>query len=235
MTIRRVMLLFLILLFSIVGFGCSNQNEPPEEEKSTLRVELVELVELRKEIMQLEQEKEFAIFQIKQFTETNISKEEIIQEQVYIFNILKEENKEYIILPIYNANMDTYDREISYYIYLPSQISLEEKITVLAEKLSKFSFRSLPIEIKGIETIDNKSIVVVNIQEPEDESSTVAWDRHYFQGTSGGTMTATRLIETFLQREYEGQWVDGVKLLYNNTPSREFDHVGNLFSTHYRD
>lgn len=226
MGLKKVLLCFLILLICIVGFGCSNI-----EDKNMLRAELVRL---EKENMKLEQEKESLNFNIEHITEINRSMDKVVQEQVYILGLSDEERKDYTVLPIYNANVYAFEKEISYYVYLPIQSTLEEKMNILAEKLSKYSFRNLPIDIKGMEIIDNKRIAVVNLQEHDQELNTIAWNTYYFQGSTGGTMTSTTLIETFLQREYEGQWVDGVKILYNNTQTHEFIHVEGLLSTHYR-
>lgn len=231
MGLRKVLLLIFILLIFLVSVGCSNTNIAWTEEKDVLEAEIKQLKE---ENFKLEQDKEHLNFQIKHFSELNMSINEIVQEQVYILGLSEKERMGYTILPIYNANINTLEREISYYIYLPTQSTLEEKINVLAEKLSKYSFKNLPIEVIGIETIDTKRVAVINLQDHAPELNTYSWINNYFQGTSGGSMTSRRLVETFLQREYKGQWVDGVKILYNNT-TQESDHIEGLLTTHYRD
>lgn len=40
-------------------------------------------------------------------------------------------------------------------------------------------------------------------------------------------------IETFLQRDYKEQWIDGALFLYNGEKC-EYDHVPNLSATKFR-
>ena len=54
------------------------------------------------------------------------------------------------------------------------------------------------------------------------------WSSGYFQGSTGGNATVTKLIRTFLQEDFEGEWVDGVKFLYNNDDTNNFEHIGNF-------
>lgn len=46
-------------------------------------------------------------------------------------------------------------------------------------------------------------------------------------------MTSTALIETILQREHDGEWIDGVKFLYNNSVC-DFQHAPELLNINYR-
>lgn len=136
------------------------------------------------------------------------------------------------IIPIYTANIDTYKREVDVYTLLPRDKTLEEKLDYVADTLSKQHFSGLPIEIVKIEDVDGKSVAIVNLEElPENQGITdtskykgESWAIGHFQGSSGGTTTSTTLIETFLQKEYKGEWVDGVKFLYNDKEIG-FDHV----------
>ncbi|MGV8146760.1 MAG: hypothetical protein ACLKAK_12520 [Alkaliphilus sp.] len=104
-----------------------------------------------------------------------------------------------------------------------------ENLNIIAYNLSKNNFRKLPLEITGIENIENEKILVVNIYEPK--SSDTMWASDFFQGTTGGTITTRTLVESFLQKDSNLEsWIDGVKFTYNGERHNEFDHVYGLFS-----
>ncbi len=106
---------------------------------------------------------------------------------------------------------------------------LLENLSIIAYNLSKNSFGKLPLEIIGIENIENKKILVVNISEPE--YGNAMWASDFFQGTTGGTITMRTLVESFLQKDSNLEsWIDGVKFTYNGERQDEFQHVHGLFS-----
>jgi hypothetical protein len=153
---------------------------------------------------------------------------------------LKEENKN-SVYPIYSANIDTYDKEVHFGTYIAENLSLKDKLDALAKRLSEVYFSNLPIEVLEITEVDGKKVAVINLKESEENQKVMdnlefkgqSWSRNYFQGSAGGTMTSVGLIETFLQKDYKGQWVDGVKFLYNNKIVN-FDHVQSLSEVSYR-
>ena len=146
--------------------------------------------------------------------------------------LLKEENKqpEVVSLPVYTINEDNYQLiEVEDYIQIYTNTSMEEKLKSIADYLSKSYFASLPIEVVKIE--DN--IAFINLK--EDVNNKSSWATYYFQGSYGGRQTATKLIETFLQRNYKEEWIKGVKFMYNDQVDWGFEHLGDDFSEiHYR-
>ncbi len=101
-------------------------------------------------------------------------------------------------------------------------------------------YRGLPIEVKEIMLVDGKKIAIVNLSEAQDfkESSPenykgFTWCMMYFQGSCGGITTSKNLMESFLQRDFKGVWIDGVQFLYEGGRV-EFEHVGVLYETQYR-
>lgn len=145
--------------------------------------------------------------------------------------LLKEEKQpEVVSLPIYKINEDNYQQiEVEDYIQIYTNTSMEEKLKTIADYLSKSYFENLPIEIVKIED----DIAYINIK--EDENNKFSWATYYFQGSYGGRQTATKLIETFLQRNYKENWIKGVKFMYNDQVDWGFEHLGDDFSEiHYR-
>lgn len=99
----------------------------------------------------------------------------------------------------------------------------------LATILSDQAFNGLEIDIVNLENVDDKKIVTINLQDGDKGS----W-YNYFQGSAGGLVTVRSLEETFLQRAYPGEWIDGVQFQYNGEPMPEFDHTVGLESVIYR-
>jgi hypothetical protein len=146
--------------------------------------------------------------------------------------LLKKEEKhpEVVSLPVYTINEDNYELiEVEDYIQIYTNTSMEEKLKTIADYLSKSYFESLPIEIVKIED----DIVYINLK--EDVNNKFSWSTYYFQGSYGGRQTATKLIETFLQRNYKEDWIKGVKFMYNDQVDWGFEHLGDDFpEIHYR-
>ncbi|MHC1749291.1 MAG: hypothetical protein AB9856_13555 [Cellulosilyticaceae bacterium] len=142
---------------------------------------------------------------------------------------------------IYTADVDTYEKKTEMETYIPQSLTLDEKLNVLIKTLSEVQFGGLPIEVMSIEKIDGKKVATVNLKESKENQGVTkpedfkgdTWIGKYFQGSAGGSITATTLKETLLQKEYKGEWIDGVKFLYNGAPI-DFEHVGNLSEVIYR-
>lgn len=117
------------------------------------------------------------------------------------------------------------DKKIDdFYITIPAHLSLSEKITFLAQILSKCRFDGLPINLLRIENRKGKSIAIVDLRESSESPRT--WRGNYFQGSSGGHCTQVALISSFLQEEHEGPWIDGVEFYYEGKPmTSDWDHI----------
>lgn len=144
-----------------------------------------------------------------------------------------------------NEQYDGIERMMA--VSFQSDFDQEEYLGRIARILSSEMFCGLPIEITGVEN----NIATVNLQEHplslnhrdellefDDRCFLTRWDTGYFQGSTGGAMTASILTETFLQPEYTGSWVDGVKFLYEGIPIDselgQFQHLG-IYGVETRD
>lgn len=131
-------------------------------------------------------------------------------------------------LSIYTIDDNTLEPNESSKIELSTDSSLEDKVQQLSNTVSKNFFDNLPIKVKSIDTIDGKKIATINLLDDNNNK----WINK-FQGSTGGQITSNTLIENFLQVSYKGEWIDGVKFLYNDDPI-EYDHVYELSETKYR-
>ena len=173
------------------------------------------------------------------------SNKNIITEEDKEINIEKTENKdsnkEYEIFSIYTIDVNTDEKVILKNIELEKKLSVEEKLVELANEVSNDLFNSLPLELIEIKDIEEKSIAVFNFEEVGKNAEKATLFQDYegdswfqcFQGSAGGRVTEYTLIETLLQSNYEGEWIDGINFTYKGG-SVEFEHTPKLSEIVYR-
>lgn len=89
---------------------------------------------------------------------------------------------------------------------IPKELSIEEQLNTVANKLSQYCFDGLSIEVLEIKKIEGKEIAIINLKELpinqkiDDYTKFIGntWKTYYFQGTTGGTITSKQLIDTIL-------------------------------------
>lgn len=128
-------------------------------------------------------------------------------------------------LPIFGSN-ENGDILLVSSVVVKTDEPLINKMQFLADELSAKVFNNLEIKAKSIDTIEGKETLVVDLMTPADANA-IGWTDGYFQGSTGGRSTETALIETFLQREYGGRWVEGVMFTLDGD-TIGLDHVPNL-------
>ncbi|HHX62680.1 MAG TPA: hypothetical protein GX707_18495 [Epulopiscium sp.] len=221
-TIYMIFLLTGIIAISATMTACSN---PVKAENVNLQQEVSKVSQenqaLKEEIQQLQQNNQELEDEIVKLDPTRVSGEPDSMEQ-----------QGESVFRIYGANIDTYKKELISEKIIKNSLALEEKLKILAEELSKSQFGDQIIEVAKIEDQDGKKIAVINLNENPNTTGT-SWKESYFQGSAGGAITAASLEETFLQKEYDGEWIDGVQFLYEHQ-TIEFDHIGILGEVRYR-
>jgi hypothetical protein len=166
----------------------------------------------------------------------------------YIYHKLSKERikveKEVEYFPVYGPDKNGMNIEVNFYVEIPDNLSVIEKLRILADKLSRFEF-NLPIEVLSIGEENYKKIAIINLLEykwnsesselkDSSDSAGISWHFDYFQGSTGGFFTTKTLIETFLQEDYSGEWIDGVEFYYEGKSiSNDWDHIS-LSGTIYR-
>ena len=103
------------------------------------------------------------------------------------------------------------------------------------------NFPSTPIEFVKINNIEGKKVALFNLDELGNNATDITFDKYeginwinnYFAGSAGGSVTEYTLITTLLQRNYTGEWIDGIEFTYKNSKI-EFDHVPALGEVSYR-
>lgn len=144
---------------------------------------------------------------------------------------------------IYSKDINT-DKEIiveEFWFYKDVD-TVEKRLNIIASNLSDSQFKNLPIELIGIEEIDGKKVATFNLKENEEnlnkpdwsEYSEPSWANNFFQGSAGGGWTCYTLQTTMLQPDYDGEWIDGVRFLYNGEENKYFQHIEGLDRIKYR-
>lgn len=135
--------------------------------------------------------------------------------------------------PVYSSDIDTLEKEVIGTAKVDQPMSLLERLNELGKALSEVNFEGLPIVVEEIKDIKGKQIAIINLK--EDASKEVGWMSTYFQGSTGGMMTATSLTETFLQKDLNSdqEWIDGIQILYEGKVT-ETDHMPELGKIIYR-
>jgi outer membrane murein-binding lipoprotein Lpp len=134
--------------------------------------------------------------------------------------------------PIYAMDVDSMQRITVSFTGIERTRNLRGKLEEVSRALSSEVFEKLTIDLKEVTTIDGKEIATFNLKDvPGIEK---AWGEIYFQGSTGGSATIMALTDTLLQKDYQGEWVDGVKFLYEDQ-AIEFEHVESLGETFYRE
>ncbi|TDT45756.1 hypothetical protein [Fonticella tunisiensis] len=219
---KIIKLASLILLISMLITGCSNSLKS-------------ENLELKNEIEEVKEKN--AILE----TTINNLKNQLKEQEAKMASEKERKFESENIYTIYTADINTYEKKAGEYIYISNETPLKQKLDILVNALSEIYFKNLPIEVVKIEELDKKKIAVINLKESKENKGVTdvskmkgdTWATGFFQGSAGGAITSTQLIETILQREYRGQWIDGVRFLYNNG-NCDFEHAPNLAKVNYR-
>jgi hypothetical protein len=119
---------------------------------------------------------------------------------------------------ILSKDANTNETIVSGSISIDEKLSIEDKLNLVVSEVSKVQFENAPIKLLKIE--DN--IAYIDISEDQNEK---LWSNRFFQGSTGANITCYTLVESLLQREYEGKWIDGIYFTYEGKTDVEFDHV----------
>lgn len=127
----------------------------------------------------------------------------------------------------YNKMIPVADR----YISIPADPDLLKRVSILLDSVSGYNFNNLKIEALGIDKDgSNYKVLKINLKEnpgfkmPDSLGFYHSW-YDFFQGSMGGERTTIILIESTLQKQYKGEWVDAVEFYYQNEKIGDWDHI----------
>lgn len=173
--------------------------------------------------------------------ESNDNKEDNIEKVENVDNKNNQESIKNIEMILYSKDVNTDEEVIIGKVEIKEKLTLEEKIEKLAYELSEKAFDGLPIQLVKINNVEGKKIALFNLDELGNNAKDITFDKYegvnwinnYFAGSAGGSITEYTLLTTLLQRNYIGEWIDGIEFTYKNSKI-EFDHVPLLGEISYR-
>ena len=208
----------LALALSITLVGCSDATI--ENNDSTNKLSIEENKDTYKDNKEQEINKEGIENSDKNDNSINTEKEEPIEnlEEINKENINIENSKEVIDFKLYTFDSEDNDKRIVLKDIhnIDKDDTLENKINALLSSLKKDYFKDDKANIQ-LESI-NDGIATINLV---DENS---WRKH-FQGSTGGYINQKTIVETLLQRDYDGEWIKGVNVLIDGKKQEVFDHA----------
>lgn len=213
---KKILSFILCLILGLTLFSCSSNNDEKAESNKS------------EEVTDNSKDSTTNDSSTKKEDEKSDTKEENKTPKVDTTPKVEEKKSNLVTLKTYTADEDTLSIKTLSSIQVEDTLSLKDKLTKLANELSVKGFKGLPIKVISVETINGSKKATINLENLTNDN-TVSWPRTFFQGTTGGATTAKKLIETFKQSSYPGEWINYVEFLYNNEKI-EYEHVENLNS-----
>lgn len=137
-------------------------------------------------------------------TISDIKKENGIKNNDPVVFIDKVSNMQYF--PLITETPGTPMEDIKY-VKISPDAPVQDKLTAIADGLSKNIFQNNPIKVVSITDTNGKKLATINLTGEN-------WN-NFLQGSTGATQTAKALIESTLQRSYDKEWIDSVKFTLN--------------------
>lgn len=131
---------------------------------------------------------------------------------------------------IYDVDINTYEMVKPYDFFVNSNESLDKKVKLIVDEIMNKWFRGLEYTVL-LEKRSGKDIVVINLIEEGGPDTPSGWYSQ-FQGSTRARVNSKRIVNNILQKEYKGEWIDGVEILYNGVESL-FQHVPELTGVKY--
>lgn len=211
--------------------GVQNENRKALDSKNVEIADLEALIKLQDDLISEKDEiNGYLIRQNEFFYQYYFASSELLNLQVDMLS--RTDVSKCFIIYGPDANAENVVRR--YYLEIPENQSLEQQLHFLCDALSKYSFTNYPIEFIKIIDQGGKKVAHINLSNPEDLED--AWIIHYFQGSTGGIMTANTLIESFLQSDTNMKdWIDAVQFTFEGKRGYLSVHDSSLFRyTYYR-
>ncbi len=139
---------------------------------------------------------------------------------------------------LYSAR-DTFMEKKNYYKTIPKvdrkisiadSVDIEGTLQCIGDSLSAFYFNDLEIEVDLKSKGTRGKIAHINLLEKPGYNGPASLPPYeswydFFQSSSGGQSTSIRLKTSFLQPDYEGEWIDGMFFFYQDDSIGLWDHM----------
>lgn len=208
----------LALMMSLTLVGCANQSTTTETKKDNNQVQ--ENIDSPKDNATDDNNKSDDTkeeVEAKQEAKTDQDKKEEPKKNLNGQEDKKEEKSETTDFKIYTAKEEDTNKVVEFEtIKIKNSASKEEKINQLISALKDDYFKDDVGMV--LQSIDNNGVATINLVDQQ------KWAKH-FAGSTGGAISQAAIIETLLQRDYQGDWIKGVKVLVDGSDEEVFDHA----------
>lgn len=228
--VLRIIAMVMIFVFSTTIYGCEKTNTINSNNKTNTNIQ--------------ESNKNSELNNNKKDNNENLDNKNENVNNNKDTNSSNKDNKEVNInvkiIKLYSKDANNGEKVFIGDVEINENDSLKDKLTILANTLSKKAFSGLPITLTEIKESNGKKIAIFDLNElgdnvgntPISQYKGVNWYNNYFSGSTGGDITQYTLINNLLQRGYSGEWINGVEFTYKGSKI-EFDHVPDLGETNF--
>ncbi len=230
---QKLKSIFMILIINtLMMVGCTNDEDLEKNDMNSGNNTNTEVVNKLDELDEKEEDDIKETDQIENQNSTKDEEEDIETEKDEKDEINKEDDgiNETKQVDIQLVTMDVHTSESIPLgnVSIDKNNDIEENLEIVIDKISELKFDDAPIELLKIEN----NIAYIDIRESDDKNY---WSSNYFQGSTGASITSFTLVENILQRNYQGEWIDGIYFSYEGKTDIEFDHLdmdffGNVIS-----
>ena len=217
----KIGLLALALSLTLVGCSDEENNKPKIENNNEIQNEIDSSSDKKEE--ELDNKDEINKDDIENSDKNKIEEISKTEDETQSKEVNKESSNEELKFKIHTADVEDTSKIIEFEtVTISKDSSIEYKLNELINIMKKDYFKD-DVRIV-LESIDANNIATINLIDKE------KWSKH-FQGSTGGIISQSTIVETLLQREYKGDWIKGLKILVDGKDEEVFDHAsfGEIF------
>ncbi|MDD7794477.1 hypothetical protein [Clostridium sp. 'White wine YQ'] len=133
-------------------------------------------------------------------------------------------------IKIKDANINQENKKDETNATVKKEASLDDKVKAVTKGVMDKWFNGKSYEV-STKKENNKVIAIINLKETKSVQDESSWYQQ-FQGDQQALINAKRIVNNILQKGYSGEWVQGVKVLYNGEEC-QFEHAPQLTETNY--
>lgn len=211
--------------FGILLIGCSKESAHVGKEHDEIKKENTTLLTSNSKLEGKYEELEEQVEVLKQQVNDLNSMLEGKKED----NKQDENNEETIKLPIYIKDEDSGKLQTETNVTMRSDIALGDKFQILVDNLSKQQFNEYSIVVESVK--DEHAVIRIKESTEIYEDS---WSKRYLSDEKMAQWTNSCITESLLQREYKGEWIKSLRIIYEGPEDWRNGYIDNLENTYQR-
>jgi hypothetical protein len=192
---------------TILLSGCTKESNQTGKEHEELKKENTTLVKENSKLEGKYEELEEQLEVIKQELDG-------LKEAKEVDNVQDETNDDGVTtFSIYTKKPGSDEIQEGPKTNIRSDIKVEDKLQLLADHISAIQYKKIKFEVDSVE--DGNAVIKIKEITDDYEQS---WVKQYFEDSEKAEEAINCLVETFLQRKYEGEWIKSIAFVYEGDP-----------------